>query len=129
MIERAMKLRTPFTALLLAAILTAPLAAHHSINAEFDSTKPVTLDGTVINVDWMNPHTYVFVDVKDPSVGKPRTWACELASPSELARRGFTRESIKVGMMVHVMGTRAKDGSFKIHIDTLATESGISLAK
>jgi hypothetical protein len=122
-----MKLRTLFTALLFAVISAVPIVAHHSINAEFDSTKQINLAGTVINVDWMNPHTYVFVDVKDTSVRKTRTWACELASPSELERRGFTRESLKVGMSVRVMGTRAKDGSFKIHIETLAAENGISL--
>jgi hypothetical protein len=120
-----MKLLTLFTALLLAA----PLVAHHSINAEFDSTNQVSLAGRVTNVDWMNPHTYVFVDVKDPSLGKTRTWACELASPSDLSRRGFTRESLKVGMSVRVMGSRAKDGSFKIHTETLVAENGVSLTK
>jgi hypothetical protein len=124
-----MKLRIVFTALLFAMSLTATLIAHHSINAEFDSSKSVTLDGTITNVDWMNPHTYVFVDVKDPVLRKTRTWACELASPNELARRGFTRESLKVGMTVRVMGSRAKDGSLKIHIETLAAENGVSLAK
>ena len=75
-----MRLRTLFTALLFAAVFTVSAAAHHSINAEFDSTKQVSLAGTVTNVDWMNPHTYVFVDVKDPEIGKTRTWACELAN-------------------------------------------------
>ena len=111
---------------LLAAI---PLMAHHSLSAEFDTNKKVTFTGTVKKVDWMNPHTYVFVDVKDPALNKIRTWACELASPSELSRRGFTRESLKVGMSVRVIGSRAKDGSFKIHTETLAAENGISLAK
>jgi len=77
----------------------------------------------------MNPHTYVFVDVSDPSAGKPRTWACELASPNELARRGFTRESIKVGMSVRVTGTRAKDGSFKIHTDLLTADKSVLFSK
>src|SRR6185503_6176480 len=129
MMRPAMKLRTLLTALLFAAVFTAPILAHHSINAEFDSTKPITLVGTVSNVDWMNPHTYVFVDVKDSGLGKTRTWACELASPAELAKRGFTRSSIKVGMSVRVVGSRAKDGSFKLHTDTLADEKGVSLTK
>ena len=124
-----MKLRTLLTAFLFAAVFTVSAGAHHSINAEFDSNKPITLAGTVINVDWMNPHTYVFVDVKDPEFHKTRTWACELASPAELARRGFTRESLKVGMSVRIVGSRAKDGSFKIHTDTLAAENGVSLTK
>src|SRR4051812_35715727 len=112
MLGRAMRLRNLLLTFLFAAVFTVSAAAHHSINAEFDLNKTITLAGTVINVDWMNPHTYVFVDVKDPEVGKTRTWACELASPAELARRGFTRESLKVGMSVRVAGTRAKDGSF-----------------
>jgi len=124
-----MKLQTLFTAFLFAAVFIAPVVGHHSINAEFDSNKQITLAGTVTNVDWMNPHTYVFVDVKDPSLGKTRSWACELASPADLARRGFTRESLKVGMVVRVAGSRAKDGSFKIHTETLAAENGVSLTK
>ena len=105
------------------------MVAHHSITAEFDIEKQVRLSGIVSNVDWMNPHTYVFVDVKDPALGKTRTWACELASPNELARHGFTRASLKIGMSVRVMGTRAKDGSFKIHTDTLEADNGASLPR
>lgn len=116
-------------ALILIVALTAPILAHHSVSAEFDSTKPVILTGTVSNVDWMNPHTYVFVDVNDASAGKARTWACELTSPNELARRGFTRGSIKVGMSVRVTGTRAKDGSFKIHTDLLTADNAVLFSK
>ena len=118
-----------FIGVLLLATLQVPSLAHHSISAEFDSKKPVTLSGTVSNVDWMNPHTYVFVDVKDAAVGAKRTWACELASPTELARRGFTRESLKVGMTVRVIGTRAKDGSFRIHTDTLTADNSVLFSK
>jgi hypothetical protein len=106
-----------------------PLCAHHSISSEFDSGKPVTLSGIVSNVDWMNPHSYVFLDVKDVGLGTTRTWACELASPSELARRGFTRGSIKIGMVVKVNGTRAKDGSFRIHTDLLAADNSVLFSK
>jgi hypothetical protein len=90
-----MKPRALLFILVLLTTLGIPLLAHHSISAEFDITKPVTLTGVVSNVDWMNPHTYVFVDVNDPGIRKMQTWACELSSPSELARRGFTRESLK----------------------------------
>jgi len=124
-----MKPRILPLALILIVALTAPILAHHSVSAEFDSTKPVTLTGTVTNVDWMNPHTYVFVDVNDNTAGKARTWACELTSPNELARRGFTRGSIKVGMSVRVTGTRAKDGSFKIHTDLLTADNAVLFSK
>jgi len=124
-----MKPRILPLAFILIVALTAPMLAHHSVSAEFDSTKPVTLTGTVTNVDWMNPHTYVFVDVNDASAGKARTWACELTSPNELARRGFTRGSIKVGMSVRVTGTRAKDGSFKIHTDLLTADNAVLFSK
>ena len=124
-----MKPRILPLAFILIVTLTAPILAHHSVSAEFDSTKPVTLTGTVANVDWMNPHTYVFVDVNDASAGKARTWACELTSPNELARRGFTRGSIKVGMSVRVTGTRAKDGSFKIHTDLLTADNAVLFSK
>jgi len=124
-----MKPRILPLAFILIVALTAPILAHHSVSAEFDSTKPVILTGTVTNVDWMNPHTYVFVDVNDASAGKARTWACELTSPNELARRGFTRGSIKVGMSVRVTGTRAKDGSFKIHTDLLTADNAVLFSK
>jgi hypothetical protein len=117
-----MKAKILLTSFLFLAALAAPMTAHHSISAEFDAAKHVSITGVVSNVDWMNPHTYVFVDVQDPSIRKARTWACELASPNELARRGFTRESLKVGMSVRVAGARAKDGSFKIHIDALTVD-------
>ena len=121
--NRTSILATLFTVSILC--LSVVLSAHHSINAEFDASKPVTLNGVVTNVDWMNPHTYVFVDVKDSAQRTTRVWACELASPNELARRGVTRESLKVGMSVHVVGMRAKDGSFKVHTEKITTDSSI----
>ena len=122
-------LQTSLVGTFLILAFATPFLAHHAISSEFDSTKPVTLNGTVNNVGWMNPHTYVFVDVKDPGLGNTRTWACELPSPSELARRGFRKDSLKVGMEVRLVGTRAKDGSFKIHTDTLATDNSILFGK
>lgn len=122
-----MRSRIVFTTLLFLAAFAVPMGAHHSISAEFDAAKHVSLTGVVSNVDWMNPHSYVFVDVQDVGTRKARTWACELSSPNELARRGFTRESLKVGQNVRVAGSRAKDGSFKLHIDAL-TVDGVPVA-
>src|SRR5436190_10505032 len=90
-----------------------PVFAHHSFAAEFDSAKPVTLTGVVTKVEWMNPHTYFYVDVKDAQSGKVTNWACEMGSPNGLTRQGWTRNTLKVGMVVSFDGTRAKDGSNK----------------
>ena|SRR2546422_6921265 len=100
-------------ALMAATILTSamPVLAHHSFAAEFDAAKPVILTGVVTKVEWMNPHTYFYVDVKDPQTGKVDNWACEMGSPNGLTRQGWTRTTLKVGMVVSFDGTRAKDGS------------------
>ena len=93
--------------------LAAPVFAHHSFAAEFDSAKPINLTGIVTKVEWMNPHTYFYVDVKDDATGKIQNWAAEMGSPNGLTRQGWTRQTLKVGMKVSFEGTRAKDGSFK----------------
>ena len=112
-----------------AGLVASPAFAHHSLSGQFDVDKSVHISGVVSKVDWMNPHTYVFVDVSDSSASRTRTWACELTSPNELARRGFTRESLRVGMLVRVTGTRAKDGSFKIHTDLLTADNAVLFSK
>jgi len=89
-----------------------PVFAHHSFAAEFDSTKTVSLTGVVTKVEWMNPHTYFYIDVRDES-GKVANWACEMGSPNGLTRQGWTRNTLRVGMKVTMDGTRAKDGSTK----------------
>lgn len=98
---------------LIAVSAATPVAAHHSFAAEFDATKPINLTGVVTKVEWMNPHTYFYIDVKDAQTGKVANWACEMGSPNGLTRQGWTRNTLKVGMVVNVEGTRAKDGSNK----------------
>lgn len=124
-----MKPLTFLLGIFLVGLLVAPFSAHHSISAEFDSNKQITLSGTINNVDWMNPHSYLFVDVKDQELGNKRTWACELPSPAELARRGFNKAALKVGMEVRLVGARAKDGSFKIHTDSLTADNSVLFSK
>src|SRR5262250_3215158 len=97
-------------AILISAI---PVLAHHSFAAEFDSAKPITLTGVVTKVEWMNPHTYFYVDVKDAQSGKVANWACEMGSPNGLTRQGWTRNTLRVGMVVAFEGTRAKDGTYR----------------
>ncbi len=101
------------SAIVLAAfslVLSAwPASAHHSFAAEYDSNKQVTVKGVVNKVAWVNPHAYVYIDVKDEN-GKVTTWAFESLSPNALARQGWTRNSLKVGEEVTVNGYLAKDG-------------------
>lgn len=88
----------------------APVLAHHSFQAEYDATKPVTLSGVLTKVEWTNPHARFYLDVKDQD-GKVTNWNLELASPNALRRLGWTRETLKVGEVVTVQGSLAKDGS------------------
>jgi Family of unknown function (DUF6152) len=90
--------------------IAAPVFAHHSFAAEYDNAKPVNMTGSVTKVEWMNPHARFYVDVKDEK-GKVTNWEFELGSPNGLARRGWTRNSMKVGDMVVIDGFSAKDGS------------------
>ena len=93
-------------AMLAAAV---PVVAHHSFAAEFDASKPIKLSGTVTKIEWMNPHTYFYIDVTEN--GKTENWGMEMGSPNGLMRQGWTRNSMKVGDVVTVEGSRAKDGS------------------
>jgi Family of unknown function (DUF6152) len=86
------------------------LFAHHSFQAEYDANKPVNLSGTVTKVEWTNPHARFYVDVKDAN-GKVTNWNFELASPNVLRRLGWSRDFLKAGQTVTVLGSRAKDDS------------------
>ena len=93
-----------------AAVAAAPAMAHHSFAAEYDSKKPVKVTGTVTKVDWMNPHVYFFMDVEDEN-GKVSQWGFEMGPPNLLQNAGWTRNTMKIGDVVVVDGTLAKDGS------------------
>ena len=83
--------------------------AHHSFSAEFDIDKPITLIGTVTSVEWKNPHTWFYLDVKD-AAGNVTNWGLELATPNLLVRNGWTKSTLKAGDAVTVEGYAAKDG-------------------
>ena len=83
------------------------LWAHHSLAAEFDQKKPVTLSGTLTKLDWRNPHAWLFMDVKNAS-GAVEKWECELGSPNAMNRAGFTPDSVKIGEEIVLDGILAK---------------------
>ena len=97
---------TAFATFLTAAL---PVMAHHSFQAEYDANKTITVKGTIQRLDWVNPHAYFWIDVKDAN-GKVTTYAFECLSPNALARQGWNRNSLKVGEEVTVDGYLAKDG-------------------
>jgi hypothetical protein len=92
------------------ALTVAASSAHHSFAAEFDSNKPVQLRGTVAKVEWINPHTWIHIDVKEAN-GTTVRWMIEGGTPNTLLRRGLTKASLPEGTEILVDGYRAKNGS------------------
>jgi hypothetical protein len=86
------------------------MAAHHSETAEYDTSQPVKVSGTITKVEWQNPHVWFYVDVKDDT-GAVTTWGFSTAPPGALMRRGVTKDALKIGSVVNVEGSRARDGS------------------
>ena len=110
---------------MLAVVL--PLAAHHSITAEFDTSKPITFTGTVKKVDWMNPHIYTHVEVKEPN-GSVVVYKVEGGPPNALYRSGWRADSLKVGETVSVRGIRAKsETSMNVGQATITKSDGTSV--
>jgi len=113
-----------FSAAVLLSIGSAlPSVAHHSFAAEYDATKPLTLTGKVTKVEWQNPHTYFYIDVKDAKTNETANWAVELGSPNSLMRLGWTRKSMKIDDTVTVQGSLAKDGSKLLNARTVSLAS------
>lgn len=92
------------------AASVASVSAHHAFSAEFDAARPVTLRGAVTRLEWINPHSWLYLDVKDAD-GTVVAWKVEMGAPNQLLRRGWNKNSLPAGMEIIVEGYRAKNGS------------------
>jgi hypothetical protein len=106
-------------------LLTAALPArsHHSFPAQYDASKPITLTGKVTNIEWTNPHIFIYIDVPNQATGEVVNWALEMGGPNALLRLGWKRDSLKTGDTVTVEGSLAKNGSPLVNAKSIVMTS------
>jgi hypothetical protein len=105
-------MQVKFLSATFALVAAAPLWAHHAFSAEFDEKKPVTLRGIVTQMEWINPHAWIHIDVKNPE-GAVESWMVEAGAPNALLKRGWTKKSLPEGTEIVVQGYQAKDGALR----------------
>jgi|SRR5690606_9294173 len=108
---------------LVASTVAQDAAAHHSFSAQYDGARHVSLTGVVVKIEWLNPHAYFYMDVTDEETGEVVTWATEMTSPVALMRRGWSRDSMKIGDVVVVEGNLARDGSPSLNAQSVVLTS------
>ena len=106
--------------------VAARIEAHHSFAAEFDANQPVTLRGTITKMEWINPHSWLHIDVRNED-GTMTPWMIEGATPNTLLRRGFTRDTVKPGTEITIVGYRAKNGAHRANGRDLILPDGSRL--
>ena len=106
--------------------LTVPARAHHAFAAVFNGEDAIEISGTVVKLEWMNPHTWFYVDVEND--GAKVQWALEMGSPNGLIRRGWSRKTLQIGQEVKITGYRAKDGTDMASVKTVVLANGQALS-
>jgi hypothetical protein len=125
--QKGPNMKTKLMVFLVSALFAAgiPASAHHSFAAVFDANETVEKSGTVTEVEWMNPHAWIYMDVDED--GEKVNWAFELGSPTGLRRRGWTRDTVSIGDNISISGYRARDGSNRGNVKSITLADGREL--